>query len=227
VQGEGKSAEERKRAKSRICRRRVQGIILGKCGSECCPSGDALPSHPVLASSRQLYELARGAKDFSDAQQLQMLQDLAVPILGQFHTWLETQRPEVLPESPMAEASGYALNNRARLVRDTEAGFLAIDQNVAEREMKRIALGRKNWLSAGSPRGGRTAAWRFSFTSACQRRGVEPWAYLQDVLMRWPATRAGQLGGLLPDHRHAARGQDDDSADVRGRDPGPFCRVPS
>ena len=90
-------------------------------------------------------------------------------------------------------------------MRYTEAGFLAIDNNVAEREMKRIAIGRKNWLSIGSPRGGQTAAVLFSFTSTCQRLGVGPWAYLQDVLTRLPTTPAGQLGGLLPDHWQAVR----------------------
>jgi transposase len=165
---------------------------------------DALRSHQALASYRQLYELERAAKDFSDEQRLQMRQDLAVPILGQFRTWLEAQRPEVLPKSPMGEAIGYALNNWTALVRYTEAGFLAIDNNVSEREMKRIAIGRKNWLSIGSPRGGQTAAVLFSFTSTCQRLGVEPWAYLQDVLTRLPATPAGQLGDLLPDQWQAA-----------------------
>ena len=57
----------------------------------------------------------------------------------------------------------------------------------------------------GSPQGGRAAAVLFSFTSTCQRLGVEPWAYLQDVLTRLPATPAGQLGDLLPDHWKAAR----------------------
>jgi len=166
---------------------------------------DALRSHQALAYYRQLYELERHAKDFSDAQRLQMRQDLAVPILAQFHTWLLAQRPEVLPKSPMAEALGYALNNWAALVRYTEAGFLAIDNNVAEREMKRIAIGRKNWLTVGWPRGGRTAAVLFSFTSTCQRLGVEPWAYLHDVLMRLPTTPVGQLGDLLPDPWEAAR----------------------
>jgi hypothetical protein len=147
----------------------------------------------------------RGAKDFSEAQRLQMRQDLSVPILGQFHRWLEAQRPEVLPKSPMAEALGYALNNWAALIRYTEAGFLTIDNNVSEREMKRIAIGRKNWLTVGSPRGGRTAAVLFSFTSTCQRLGVEPWAYLQDVLTRLPTMPAGQLGDLLPDHWQTAR----------------------
>ena len=72
---------------------------------------DALRSHQALAYYRQLYELERGAtaKDFDDAQRLQMRQELAVPILEQFHTWLEEQRAQVLPKSPMAEAIGYAL----------------------------------------------------------------------------------------------------------------------
>ncbi len=151
---------------------------------------DALRSHQALAYYRQPYELERAAKDFSDAQRRQMRQDLAVPILEQFHDWLEAQRPEVLPKSPMAEALGYALNNWAALVRYTEGGFLAIDNNAAEREMKRVAVGRKNWLFVGSPRGGQTAAVLISFTSTCQRLGVEPWAYLQDVLTRLPTTPA-------------------------------------
>jgi len=168
-------------------------------------SSDALRAHQALAYYRQLYELERHAKDFSDTQRLQMRQDLAVPILGQFHTWLEAQRPEVLPKSPMGEAIGYALNNWEALRRYTEAGFLAIDNNVSEREMKRIAIGRKNWLTIGSPRGGQTAAMLFSFTSTCLRLSVEPWAYLQDVLTRLPTTTAGQLGELLPDRWETVR----------------------
>ena len=70
---------------------------------------------------------------------------------------------------------------------------MAIDNNVAEREMKRIAIGRKNWLFVGSDNGGRTAAVLFSFTSTCHRLGVEPWAYLQDVLTRLPTTPADRL----------------------------------
>src|SRR5215813_1322043 len=65
--------------------------------------------------------------------------------------------------------------------------------------MKRIAIGRKNWLTIGSPRGGQTVAVLFSFTSTCQRLGVEPWRYLCDVL-KWLPTHPPQwLGELLPD----------------------------
>jgi hypothetical protein len=134
-----------------------------------------------------------------------MRQDLAVPILGQFHQWLEAQRPEVLPKRPMGEAIGYALNNWEAPRRYTEAGFLAIDNNVAEREMKRVAIGRKIWLTIGSPRGGQTAAVLMSVTSTCARLGVEPWAYLQDVLTRLPSLPPEQRGGLLPDRWEAAR----------------------
>jgi hypothetical protein len=166
---------------------------------------NALRSHQALAYYRQLYELERASKDFSDAQRLQMRQDLAVTVQDQFRTWLEAQRPEVLPKSPIGEAIGYALNNGEALRRCyTEAGFLVIDNNPSVREMKRIAIGRKNWLTVGSPRGGRTAAVLFSFTSTSQRLGVEPWKYLQDALTRLPTTPAGQLGDLLPDHWRAA-----------------------
>ena len=166
---------------------------------------DALRAHQALAYYRQLYELERAAKDFSDEQRLQMRQELAVPILERFHRWLEAQRPEVLPKSPLGEALGYALNNWTALARYTEAGFLTIDNNVAEREMKQIAIGRKNWLSVGSPRGGQTAAVLLSFMSTCRRLGVEPWSYLRDVLTRLPAAAAAVVEGLLPDRWEAAR----------------------
>jgi transposase len=169
---------------------------------------DAVRAYQALAYYRQLYELERQAKDFSESQRLQMRRDLSVPILDKFHAWIEKEQSEVLPKSPMAEAFGYALNNWSALVRYTEAGFLAIDNNVAEREMKRIAIGRKNWLFVGSPRGGRAAAVLLSFTSTCHRLGVEPWSYLHDVLSRLPTLPAEQLDTLLPDRwQQVQRGQ--------------------
>ena len=170
---------------------------------------DVLRSHQALAYYGQLYTLERAANtnQFDDGQRWQMRQDFEVPILETFHSWLVAQRAEVLPKSPMAEAIGYALNNWTALIRYTEAGFLSIDNNVAEREMKRIAIGRKNWLHVGSDEGGRTAVVLFSFTSTCHRLGVEPWAYLQSVLTRLPKTPPERLAELLPDRWQAARQQ--------------------
>jgi len=190
----------------------VSGILEVACNAHArrkfdeARTSDVLRSHRALAYYRMLYELERsaGANQFDDEQRRRMRQDLAVPILEKFHQWLEQAQGEVLPKSPIAEAIGYALNQWTALVRYTEAGFLAIDNNVAEREMKRIAIGRKNWLFVGSAQGGATAAVLFSFTSTCQRLGVEPWAYLQDVLTRLPTTPTEALADLLPDHWQAA-----------------------
>ncbi len=170
---------------------------------------DDLRAHQALAYYAQLYTLERGATDaeLDDDGRLRMRQELAIPILERFHTWLQEQRDQVLPKSPMAEAIGYALNNWTALIRYTEAGFLSIDNNVAEREMKRIAIGRKNWLFVGSAKGGHTAAVLFSFTSTCHRLGIEPWAYLKDVLSRLPTMPAERLVELLPDRWHTAQKQ--------------------
>jgi transposase len=168
---------------------------------------DALRAHYALAYYSQLYELERAARanNFDDAQRLQMRRDLAVPILDKFHIWLEQQRLEVLPKSPINEAIGYALNHWTALCRYTDAGYLAIDNNVAEREMKQIATGRKNWYFVGSANGGRTAAVLYSFSSTCHRLEMDPWAYLQDVLTRLPELPPDQLTELLPDRWKAAR----------------------
>jgi len=159
---------------------------------------DALRAHQALGSYRQLYEIERQAKDVPEEVRLHMRKDLAVPILEQCHTWLETQQRELLPKSPMMEAFTYALNQWPALCRYTEAGFLTIDNNSAEREMKQIAIGRKNWLQFGSPKGGQTAAVLYTFTSTCRRLHVEPWAYLKDVLTRLPTTPKDELADLLP-----------------------------
>jgi transposase len=168
---------------------------------------DDLRAHQALAYYAQLYFLERGATDagLDDVGRWRMRQDFSVSILEKFHGWLVEQRAQVLPKSPMAEAIGYALNNWTALSRYTEKGFLSIDNNVAEREMKRIAIGRKNWLFVGSTKGGQTAAVLFSFTSTCHRLGVEPWAYLQDVLTRLPGLPSERLAELLPDRWQASR----------------------
>ena len=166
---------------------------------------NAADAHQALAYYGQLYEIERQAKEVPEDVRLQMRQDLAMPILEQFHAWLVEQAGQALPKSPFGEAVGYALNQWPALCRYTEAGFLAIDNNWAEREMKRIAIGRKNWLFFGSNKGGTTAAVLFSFTSTCRRLRVEPWAYLRDVLTRLPTKAPEQLGDLLPDRWQAAQ----------------------
>jgi transposase len=121
------------------------------------------------------------------------------PILEAIHTWLEAERPKVLPKSPMNEAIGYALNHWAALIRPWEAGFPEIDNGASEPAIKPVALGRKNWLFAGSDEGGRTAATSMSLCATCKELGIDPFAYLRDVLARVSTHPNSRIEELLPD----------------------------
>jgi hypothetical protein len=93
----------------------------------------------------------------------------------------------------------YVQNNWGALSRYASSGYLAIDNNVAEQQMKKIATGRKNWLFTGSENGGKTMALLFSIVSSCQRHGHDPFVYLRDVLERLPTLPKARLAELLPD----------------------------
>jgi transposase len=126
-------------------------------------------------------------------------QEESRPVVEKFKEWLETAAGQVLPKSPIAEAIGYARSNWAALTRYLDAGFLSIDNNAAERAMRPVAVGRKNWLHLGSDRGGRTAAVLMSLVQSCRSFGVEPFAYLRDVLDRVSTHPASRIAELLPD----------------------------
>jgi transposase len=164
-------------------------------------------AHVALAYIRRLYAVEADAKErqLDDEARRALRQQLAVPILGELYTWLEGVRAQVLPKSPMGQAIGYALNHKAALLRYTEQGFLEIDNNTSERAEKTIAIGRKNWLFFGSEGGGATAAILFSLTETCKGLGIEPWAYLRDVLDRVSTHPASRIDELLPDHWEAIR----------------------
>jgi transposase len=85
------------------------------------------------------------------------------------------------------------------LTRYVTDGDLAIDNNAAERALRGVAVGRKNWLFWGSDRGGTTAAVLTSLTITCRRHGIDPWAYLSDVLARIPSYPVDWVSELLPD----------------------------
>jgi len=126
-------------------------------------------------------------------------QEQSSPVAKQFGEWLETVAGQVLPKSPIAEAIGYARSNWVALTRYLDAGFLSIDNNAAERAMRPIAVGRENWLHLGSDKGGRTAAVLTSLVHSCRSLGIEPFAYLRDVLDRVSTHPASRIAELLPD----------------------------
>lgn len=130
-------------------------------------------------------------------------QTRSLPVLKRFGEWLDAEAPKVLPKNPLREALEYTRNHWAALNRYVQHGHLAIDNNAAERALRGIAIGRRNWLFLGSDRGGRAAAVHFSLIASCRRNNVEPFAYLRDLLTRLPALGRGAsrdaLRALLPD----------------------------
>jgi transposase len=126
-------------------------------------------------------------------------QEQSHPLVDKFGKWLEQAAGRVLPKSPIGEAIAYARSNWTALTRFLEAGFLSIDNNAAERAMRPIALGRKNWLQIGSDRGGRTAAVLLTLVQSCTALDGEPFVYLRDVLARVSTHPASRIAELLPD----------------------------
>ncbi|MFA7236305.1 MAG: IS66 family transposase [Phycisphaeraceae bacterium] len=172
-------------------------------------TSDPAREHHVLAMIRLLYDVERDAKErqaedktfASGGAQAKraMRQERSCPLLEQLHAWLLRERDGVLPKSPMGQAIGYALNNWDALVRYAGDGDLAIDNNAAERAIRPLTIGRKNYLFFGSDGGGRTAAILYSVVAGAKRHGLDPFVYLRDVLAVIGSTPMSQLDQFLPD----------------------------
>ena len=153
----------------------------------------------MLAMAGELFAIERDAADLDDDERLKQRQERSVPVLAKIKAWLDAERELVLPRSPMAQAITYTLNQWDALCVYTTQGFLAIDNNAAERALKRIAIGRRNWLFAGNDRAGATAATLYTLIAGAERHGIDPQAYLTSVLAKIAATPVSDLEQFLPD----------------------------
>jgi transposase len=117
-----------------------------------------------------------------EEQRKQWRQLQAGPVLAELKKWLQEQKGKVLPKSVLGQAVGYALNNWEALVRYQEQGYLAIDNNLSERTLRAIAIGRNNWVVLGSESGGETAAVLYSVVGTCKHLGIDPFLYLREAL---------------------------------------------
>lgn len=152
---------------------------------------DAASSDPKLAEEAleligELYQVEKAAKSQGlDAKGLRALrQQHSVPQLERIHAWLGVTEALVLPKSPMAKAVRYALNQWDALKVYATDGRLEIDNNAAERALRPIAVGRKNWPFFQSQGGGKTAAIMMSLIQTAVAAGVNVKLYLRDVLQR-------------------------------------------
>jgi transposase len=156
---------------------------------------DSLRAHHVLAVISRLYEIERACKDRDADFRLAQRREHAVPLLRDLKQWLVEEL--FLPKSQIGQAATYTLNQWEALNRYLEDGELSIDNNAAERSMKPVAIGRKNWLFVGSPKAGARAAILMSLIASSKSCEAEPWAWLRDVLTHLPRGAAPE--SLLPD----------------------------
>jgi transposase len=172
---------------------------------EALESGDAT-AQPAMDLIRDLYKIEADAREenLTDEQLTARRAARSRPILDNLKEWMK-ERPDVLPGSPLGKALGYAQGGWESLERFCGDGRIAIDNNAAERAIRPIAVGRKNWLFAGSERGGRAAAAFFTLIEGCRRNGVNPSEYLTDLFTRLPGHPHNRLEEFLPDRWQAAR----------------------
>jgi hypothetical protein len=164
-------------------------------------AGD-LRALPAVAQIRALYAVEREAKDAGlDAEGRRVLREQkARPLLDELHEWLEAMAPRATPKSALGQAIAYAQNRWPALLRYLDDGRLEIDNGEVERLIRIVALGRKNFLFAGSDAGAQRAAVAYTILATCTLHELDPWAYVKDVLEKiaggWPQR---EIDRLLPE----------------------------
>ncbi|MBC7940276.1 MAG: IS66 family transposase [Chitinophagaceae bacterium] len=148
----------------------------------------------------RLYDVEREATGGQADDRRAVRQQLSRPTADALRQWLTQQRQKVPDGSATARAIDYSLNRWAALTRYIDDGELPIDNNWVENRIRPIAIGRQNWLFAGSLRAGKRAAAVMSLIQSAKLNGLDPYAYTRDVLERLPTQPASRIQDLLP-HR--------------------------
>lgn len=147
----------------------------------------------------RLFAIERSAEGLSPQEHLTLRREKSMPVLADLRPRLLAWKDALLPKHPVAGAVGYVLNQWGPLTAFTQDPAIRLDNNLAEQQMKRIAMGRKAFLFVGNQRGGQTAAILSSLTSTCQRHGIDPERYLTQLLANLSSTPLSQLETWLPD----------------------------
>ena len=158
-------------------------------------SNDAPRANHALGLIQQLYKIERRAAENELGPKAigELRKKEAVPILKEFEAWMKEQLTQILPKSPIGKAINYTLKLWPRLMRYTTDGRFRIDNNLIENTIRPVALGRKNYLFAGSHEAAQWAAMVYSLLGTCKLNGVEPF----DVLTRLPKHPINKTEELL------------------------------
>lgn len=164
-------------------------------------SGDPAFRDWILRKIKYLFMLERVAWARPPDQRLKIRQDKEVPIIDELIKKIKEKLEDgkILPKSKLREAIGYFCGLIPYLKNYTEHAFARLDNNVAERAVRPLAIGRKNWLFFGSPDGGEAGAILFSLVQTCRGLGINPREYLEDIMRRLMNHNSQKLHELLPD----------------------------
>lgn len=154
----------------------------------------------ALQQFARVYEIEREVKEIATDQRQTIRQQQTKPLLDALHQWMVLQRQKVPEGSASAKALDYSLRRWEALTRFVDDGQLPVDNNWIENQIRPIAIGRSNWLFAGSLRAGQRAAAVMTLIQSARLNGHDPYAYLKDVLARLPTQRVSLVHELLP-HR--------------------------
>ncbi len=152
----------------------------------------------ALERIAKLYAIERDGKPLDTESRRQLRQTRAQPILDKLHIWLLATRSTAADGSGLARAIDYSLKRWPALVRYAHSGDLPIDNNPIENAIRPIAIGRRNWLFAGSERAGKRAAAIQSLFGTAKFNGIEPCAWLKDALEKLPTWPNSRIDELLP-----------------------------
>lgn len=155
-------------------------------------------AHDVLDLMSKLYEIERQTKVLNHDERYYYRKRHAKPWLKALHRLLTQLKTRAVPNTPFDKALDYSLNHWIALARYLAAGFLDIDNNAAERAIKPLVIGRKNYMFAGSHEGGKRAAIIYSLIETCKMNGINTLEYLTDVLTKLPSTKQKDINFLLP-----------------------------
>ena len=191
-----------------------EGVYLGRedqIFAACCNAharrkfveakpNDGVAAARALSMYRGLYDIEDRGRELSLEDRLALRQAESLPIMNELHDWLldKNDNPRVLPKSKLGKAVRYALNQWDELRVFLDNGEIPIDNNATESELRRLTIGRKNWLFVGSSRGGEVAARMYSLVSSAARHNIDVWAYVDDCL-RQLAGGSADYESLLPD----------------------------
>jgi len=161
---------------------------------------DPVRSEWMLLAIQQLYRIERQAREegMSFQERYRLRQERSQPILNTIKKWLDQECLQVLPKSLMGKAIGYILNQWPKLQNYLLDGRLEIDNNLVENAIRPVALGRKNYLFAGSHEGAKRAALIYSLVATAKLHEVEPFEYLKDIIGRISDYPYQQITDLLP-----------------------------